>query len=208
VTDFPERLDRVSIYLDAVQDRVHRQVQIDARVIEVEINDEKASGIDWAVLAAQSSGAQTAAQRAAARPSLTGLRVTDVTKLLDLLGAQGKVSVVASPRVLTMNNEPSIVTTDAVTFSVTPQIASDAVVTLSLSPIVKSPTAVESDMLARVADGETLVISGFTRDREVRERKNVGISGGWFGRGTVVTRKRVELVILLTPKIVAGVATQ
>jgi type II secretory pathway component HofQ len=208
VTDFPERLDRVSIYLDAVQDRVHRQVQIDARVIEVEINDEKASGIDWAVLAAQSSGAQTAAQRAAARPSLTGLRVTDVTKLLDLLGAQGKVSVVASPRVLTMNNEPSIVTTDAVTFSVTPQIASDAVVTLSLSPIVKSPTVVESDMLARVADGETLVISGFTRDREVRERKNVGISGGWFGRGTVVTRKRVELVILLTPKIVAGVATQ
>ena len=36
----------------------------------------------------------------------------------------------------------------------------------------------------------------------------VGISGGWFGRGTVVTRRRVELVILLTPKIVAGVATQ
>ena len=63
-------------------------------------------------------------------------------------------------------------------------------------------------MIARVADGETLVISGFTRDREVRERKNVGVSGGWFGRGTVVTRRRIEIVILLTPKIVAGVATQ
>jgi len=33
VTDFPERLDRVAIYLDTVQDRVHRQVQIDARII-------------------------------------------------------------------------------------------------------------------------------------------------------------------------------
>ena len=63
-------------------------------------------------------------------------------------------------------------------------------------------------MLARVADGETLVISGFTRDRETRERKAVGITGGWFGRGTVVTRKRVELVILLTPRIVPGVAAQ
>jgi MSHA biogenesis protein MshL len=208
VTDFPERLDRVSIYLEAVQDRVHRQVQIDARVIEIEVNDEKASGVDWSVLATQLAGAQTPGQRAAPRPSLTGLRVTDVTKLLDLLAAQGKVSVVASPRVLTMNNEPSIVRTDAATFSVTPQIAADSVVTLSLSPIVKSPAAIESDMIARVADGETLVISGFTRDREVRERKNVGISGGWFGRGTVVTHKRVELVILLTPKIVAGVATQ
>ena len=47
VTDFPERLDRVAVYLDAVQDRVHRQVQIDARVIEVELNDEKAIGVDW-----------------------------------------------------------------------------------------------------------------------------------------------------------------
>ena len=81
-------------------------------------------------------------------------------------------------------------------------------VTLSLSPILKSPVSIDSDMLARVADGETLVLSGFTRDREVRERKTVGISGGWFGRGTVVTHKRVELVILLTPKIVTGVAVQ
>jgi type II secretory pathway component GspD/PulD (secretin) len=121
---------------------------------------------------------------------------------------QGTVSVLAAPRMLTLNNEPAIVRTDAATFSVTPQIGGDAIVTLSLSPIVKAPSAVESDMLARVADGETLVVSGFTRDREVRERKSLGAKGGWFGRGTVVTRKRVELVILLTPKIVPGVATQ
>ncbi len=208
VTDFPERLDRVSVYLDAVQDRVHRQVQIDARVIEVEPNDEKAAGVDWTVLAAQLSGIQTPAQRAAPRPSLTGLRVTDVAKLMSLLAAQGKVAVVANPRLLTLNNEPSIVRTDAVTFSVTPQIASDAIVTLSLSPIVKAPEVAEADMLARVADGETLVISGFTHDREVRERKTVGVTGGWFGRGTVITHKRVELIILLTPKIVSGVAAQ
>jgi len=208
VTDFPERLDRVSVYLDAVQDRVHRQVQIDARIIEVEPNDENAAGVDWTVLAAQLIGTQTPAQRAAPRPSLTGLRVTDVAKLMNLLAAQGKVAVVANPRLLTLNNEPSIVRTDAVTFSVTPQIASDAIVTLSLSPIVKAPAVAEADMLARVADGETLVISGFTHDREVRERKTVGVTGGWFGRGTVVTHKRVELIILLTPKIVSGVAAQ
>ena len=93
------------------------------------------------------------------------------------------------------------------TFSVTPQIAGDGLITVSLSPIVKTPL-VHSDLLARVADGETLVISGFTRDHETRERKAVGMSGGWFGRSTVVTRKRVELVILLTPKIVSGVLAQ
>ena len=45
-------------------------------------------------------------------------------------------------------------------------------------------------------------------DRETRERKSVGITGGWLGRATVVTRKRIELIILLTPKIVSGVAAQ
>jgi type II secretory pathway component GspD/PulD (secretin) len=63
-------------------------------------------------------------------------------------------------------------------------------------------------MLARVVDGETLVISGFTRERETRERKAVGITGGWFGRGTVVTRKRVEMVILLTPRIVTDITAR
>jgi type II secretory pathway component GspD/PulD (secretin) len=201
VTDFPERLDRVALYLETVHDRVHRQVQIDARVVEVELNDEKAPSLDWAGLAAQLMADQSPAERAAARPTLTGMRVIDVQKLLGLMAAQGKLLVMASPRLVTLNNEPAIVRTDAITISVTPQIAPDSAVMLSVSPIVKAPVVAESDMLARVADGETLVIPGFTRDREVRERRNLGISGGWFGRGTVVTRKRVEVVILLTPKI-------
>ncbi len=95
VTDFPERLDRVAVYLDAVQDRVQRQVQIDARVLEVELNDPAAQGIDWAALA------QAAAARApAARPAggaFVGLRVTDVAKFLAALAAQGKVSLARQP---------------------------------------------------------------------------------------------------------------
>jgi type II secretory pathway component GspD/PulD (secretin) len=207
VTDFPERLDRVSVYLDAVHDRVLRQVQIDARIIEVELNDEKATGVDWSAVVAGQVGDLLPGQRPAVRPSLTGLRVTDLTKLLASLAAQGRVSVISSPRLLTLNNEPAIVRTDALTLSVTPQISPEAV-TLSLSPILKAPSIAESDMIARMVDGETLAISGFTRDRETRERKSVGVTGGWLGRATVVTRKRIELIILLTPKIVAGVAAQ
>lgn len=208
-TDFPERLDRVAIYLDAVSDRLHRQVQIDARVIELEPNDANKAGLDWTALAAELNGAGTPAQRAAPRPSLTGLRVTDLPKLMELLAARGKVETLTSTRLLTLNNEPSIVRTDSVAFTVAPQIASEGVVTLSLSEIVKAPTLAEADMLARVADGETLVIAGFTHERDVEEHKTVGGRGaGWFGRGTVVTKKRVELIILLTPRIVAGVAAQ
>jgi type II secretory pathway component GspD/PulD (secretin) len=210
VTDFPERLDRVAIYLDAVQDRVHRQVQIDARVIEVEPNDANAPGVDWMVVAAQMVGGPPAAPSAAPRPSLTGLRVTDVPKLLAVLTAQGKITTLAVPRLLTLNNEPTLVSTDAVALSVTPQIAPDGVVTLSVSPIVKPPATGQADLIARVAGGETLVLSGFTRIREVREKKTVAntTGSGWFGRGTIVTQRRVEMVILLTPRLVTGVGVQ
>src|SRR5262245_57382169 len=154
VTDFPERLDRVGAYLDAVQDRVHRQAQIDARVVEVELNDEKAAGVDWTVLTAQFAGdAQPGAPRPPSRPSLTGMRITDVRPFLSLLEAQGKVTALASPRLLAMNNEPQILKSDAITLSVTAQISGDAQMTLSLSPIVTAPAMSEGDLLARVADG-------------------------------------------------------
>lgn len=187
VTDFPERLERVASYLDAVQDRVQRQVQIDARIVEVELKDENAQSLDWSAI---------------------GGRVTDLPRVMAALEAQGKVTVLANPRLLTVNNAPAIVRSDALTISVTPQIAPEAAIMLAVSPMLSSPASAESDTLARVADGETLVLQGFTRDRETKERKNVGIGGGWFGRGTVTTRKRVEIVILLTPHLVAGAETR
>lgn len=225
VTDFPERLERVAQYLDAIHDHVHRQVQIDARVIEVELNDVNAQSLDWAALA-QTAGQATGAA-GTARPAINGLRVADVPRFMSALAAQGVVAILASPRILVLNNEPALVrgaTTVApardgnpargpdVTLGVTPHIASDGVVMLSMSPIVTihpaadqegraGVTAVrEADTLARVADGETIVIAGLTRERESRERR-VGLTGGWFGRSTVVTKKRVELLILLTPRI-------
>jgi type II secretory pathway component GspD/PulD (secretin) len=152
------------------------------------------------------------------------------------LAEQGTVSLIADPQLLALNNEPAIVraTTESrpgerkdnerpalpvVTLSVTAQIGPDGVVMLSLSPIVAVRSSGqnagaaedqvhEADTLARVADGETIVVAGFGRRREVRERRNAGVKGGWFGRSTVVTNKRVELLILLTPKILSNVPSQ
>jgi type II secretory pathway component HofQ len=201
VTDFPERLDRIADYLDAVEGRVQRQVAFDARIVEVELKDSAATGVDWGLIAAGMSGGSTPTLVSPARRSLTGLRVTDLSRFMGLLGDQGKVATLQTNRIVTLNNEPAIVRSETLTLSVTPQITPDGVVMMSLTPLLKAPAIAEADTLARVADGETLVISGFTRNREVRERTNLGQRGGWFGRGTVVTQKRVELLILLTPKI-------
>ena len=232
VTDFPEQLDRVGVYLDAVMDRAHRQVQIDARVLEVELHDEHARSLDWGALTqtiAPSAGSS------AARLAMTGLRITDMGRFMSALEAQGAVSLIANPRIQVVNNEPAIVRASSqppdtesgasargalgsFTLSVTPQIAPGGIIMLSLSPMLKldSPagggdrtvSTREADTLARVADGETIVLSGFGHQRETAERRVAGTSGGWFGRSTVTTRKHVELLILLTPKILAAAGGQ
>lgn len=200
VTDFPERIDRVARYIEAVTDRLHRQVQIDARVLEIELDADHASGLDWTPLS----------------------RIRDSAKLLAALATQGKVSVLANPRLLALNNEPAIVRAvtasgggkdprqiENVTISVTAHIAEDGGVILSVTPMVSSEGRVpgesatrEAQTLARLADGESIVFGGFPRARESRERRYAGAKGGWFGRSTVSTKQRIELVVLLTPRIV------
>lgn len=223
VTDFPERLESVAQYLDAVQERVHRQVQIDASIIEVELTDRGEGGtpsLDWAALSLAGGAANNPP---GARPLANGLRVSDAPRFLAALARQGKVTVLAQPRLLALNNEPAVVRgarkepgdEEEITLSVTAQGA-DGIVMLSLSPIVSmresdaankdavsTTTIREADTLARVRDGETIVLAGFARNRSTQARGNGGTRGGWFGRTTVVTKKRVELLILLTPRIVS-----
>jgi MSHA biogenesis protein MshL len=224
VVDFPERLDRIGVYLDAVHDRVQRQVRIDVKVVEVELNDANGA-IDWIALAG-------AAAVAGPSRSTTGLRIADVPRLLAQLAREGIVSTLADPRILVLNNEPAIVRAgsrrivspprppndpgleDEVALSVTPHIAPDGIVMLSLSPILTrsftdaakkdGETIVAADTLARVADGETIALAGFVTDRYI-----AGSAPDPRSRNRqvpVMTKKRTELLILLTPKVLNSAA--
>ena len=109
VTDLPDRIEKVGFYLDAVQTRVQRQVQIQALVIEVGLRDEFASGVDWPALL-RDMGASAGAEAA---PTPIGgvpldLRVSNVDDLLRALSNQGTVTVVSNPRVVAMNSEPVV----------------------------------------------------------------------------------------------------
>ena len=103
VTDYPDRLDRVGLYVEAVEQRVTRQVQIRALVVEVTLKPEFAAGLDWRALRA------SLGQQAEASPGGRTLWVdlADPSALIAALGAQGAVNVLARPQVVAMNNEPA-----------------------------------------------------------------------------------------------------
>jgi len=97
-------------------------------VIEVELNDEFSSGIDWTLLLRRAGGSVSLAQEVrpsgGSRPFTAVLNIKDFPGLLTALGAQGRANVMATPHVNALNNEPAImrVGTQDVFFRTTSQV--------------------------------------------------------------------------------------
>jgi MSHA biogenesis protein MshL len=110
VVDYAGRLDRVGLYLEAVQTRVNRQVQISARVIEVTLAARFAAGIDWGLVLERAGDAVVLTQRLAPAGGMVtmGLDIRDFGAFITALASQGTVNVLSSPRVVAMNNEPAV----------------------------------------------------------------------------------------------------
>jgi MSHA biogenesis protein MshL len=253
-TDFPDRLDQIQLYLDAVQNRAMRQVQIQAMVIEVLLNDEFAAGLNWNRVVERAGDSISVTQNAAptaGRTMTARLNIKDFKGLLSALESQGTVNVLASPTVNALNNEPAVMRvgtqdvffkttaqTDAVTgrtvhttephaitegvvLSVTPQIASDGMINMSIAPSLTERTGQatsrfgdtapilsvrEADTLVRVHDNETIVIAGLMDERVRPEARKVPLLGdlpgvGKMFRGERTSRRKTDLIILLTPTI-------
>lgn len=128
VTDYPEVLEKIAIYLETYETRTLRQVHIMAKVIEVEMREEFSAGIDWATVFRSAGNTVAVTQQLA--PTRTGsaftmgVNIRDFKGLLEAFASQGKVNVMASPYVMAMNNEPAMmrVGTQDVFFVTTSQV--------------------------------------------------------------------------------------
>ncbi len=118
VTDYPSRLREVEKFLARVEETVQRQVFIEAKIVEVSLNDNFQLGVDWRLI----PNIMNMGVGGFVRQSLTGttnfpatnaiqvgVANTDFNALVDALSTQGKVEVLSSPRVSTLNNQKAIV---------------------------------------------------------------------------------------------------
>lgn len=146
VRAMPGELRDVAAYLDSAQGTMQRQVILEAKVIEVELNDQFLSGIDWAAitsdrrLAVATSGVVNGSSSAASITSdgnvqvESGLDITDVAfaslfavgsssstfgALITLLNTQGDAQILSSPRVSTVNNQKAVIKVGTDEFFVT-----------------------------------------------------------------------------------------
>lgn len=132
----PSEMRIIEEYLEESQSILHRQVILEARILEVTLNDGFQSGINWASLS--NSNGENALFSLGSGNSATGsswgltsttippisgsdisssyngtftfgLFTQDFTTFIDLLKSQGDVQVLSSPRVSTVNNQKAVI---------------------------------------------------------------------------------------------------
>jgi len=107
--------EQVQSYLDRVLGNAHRQVLIEATVVEVTLNDDYQSGIDFSVLAEDSGVDAVQNLNRLTEPSAflfnfleqqSAIGTVDIT--VEFLQEFGEVKVLSSPKILALNNQTAI----------------------------------------------------------------------------------------------------
>jgi type II secretory pathway component GspD/PulD (secretin) len=230
---------------------------IQARIIEVTLSDEYQMGIDWSAIAKGDSlrGTFTQILSPATNIFQVGISDSDFSLLMAAMSRQGKIDILSSPKVSTLNNQPAVIKvateevywerefaytagvggqtqgfsrprwiTVGILLKVTPQIGPNGWITLDIHPSVTEKVGEsvspegdvapilavrETNTVARIRDGQTIVIAGLLQKRETTVVTSVPFLGkipllGALFRKTVKEKRKTELVIMFTPTIVVG----
>ncbi|MDR2033615.1 MAG: pilus (MSHA type) biogenesis protein MshL [Helicobacteraceae bacterium] len=126
VTGTRRQIDRVSEYLDKLLTSLKKQVLIDVQIYEVLLEDENTSGIDWSALSinfGDSSGGGTVGnyhyndawtQHTSDRTVDKGFIFSggvrfNAAGMFNFLKTQGETRSLSNPKVLAMNNQPTLI---------------------------------------------------------------------------------------------------
>ncbi len=128
-------LELVEDYLRRTELIMQRQVILEAKILEIALNEGYQQGINWSDIQSASSitasdglpedfTAQALAGQVIQTSDIGGLfsasvRAGDFTGLIELLGRQGNVQILSSPRISTVNNQKAVIKVGTDEFFVT-----------------------------------------------------------------------------------------
>tara|TARA_B100000686_G_scaffold353184_1_gene457785 strand:+ start:2535 stop:4352 length:1818 start_codon:yes stop_codon:yes gene_type:complete len=115
VRNYPEILMKVADYLEAVEGSSQRQVFIQAKILEVILNEDYSLGIDWSAISPITLTHESPAGIADGVPlresmGLTyGLSNASLRAVTNALTEQGQVNILSSPKIVTLNNQRAVI---------------------------------------------------------------------------------------------------
>lgn len=120
VRGLPEEINAVKKFINDTETHLHRQVIIEAKIMEVTLNDDYQQGVHWQeVLGSigdtnftfQTNGSITGNPISSAIGGATSLSFSgpDFSGVIELLQTQGNVQVLSSPRITATNNQKAVI---------------------------------------------------------------------------------------------------
>lgn len=146
VRAMPKEIRAVKAFLDVSEEIIQRQVILEARIIEVALDDGYQQGINWGQILANSgstdfqfsnSAGSIGNSISAALGNVTSLSFInkDFSGVLSLLSTQGNVQVLSSPRVTAINNQKAVIKVGDDEYFVT-DVSSQSTISSSTTSVV------------------------------------------------------------------------
>ncbi len=135
VTGTDRQINRVARYIHSLSKQIKQEVLIDVRILTVQFDNSRTTGVDWSQLYSLQNftvnslrmsqknmaswtfdaiqGITDASYAEGTSPTTAGLvQVTgkaQIQEVIKFLGTQGDVKSISSPRVMTLNNQPALI---------------------------------------------------------------------------------------------------
>ncbi|PIE20537.1 MAG: pilus (MSHA type) biogenesis protein MshL [Neptuniibacter caesariensis] len=194
VRALPSELATVREYLAQAELILHRQVVIEAKILEVTLNNGFQAGVNWSILGEPGDGnavAFTQSSVGLTNPDLIGgifkadLSIGDFSAVIELLGSQGDVQVLSSPRVSTVNNQKAVIKVGADEFFVTKveNTTTTGTSTTSSPSIELTPffSGIALDVTPQISDAGDIVLHIHpTVSEVVDQQKQISVGTGNF----------------------------
>ncbi|MFQ3190953.1 MAG: MSHA biogenesis protein MshL [Paraglaciecola sp.] len=146
VRAMPKEIRAVKAFLEVSEEIIQRQVILEARIIEVALDDGYQQGINWGQILANSGSTDFQFSNtsgaignsiSAALGNVTSLSFInkDFSGVLSLLSTQGNVQVLSSPRVTAINNQKAVIKVGDDEYFVT-DVSSQSTISSSTTSVV------------------------------------------------------------------------
>ncbi len=194
VRAMPDELRSVKNYLQQAELIMQRQVILEAKVLEVTLKEGFEQGIQWSNISSFGNGKDangnpdkygTSSLDAAEIVSETiggvfsaALQINDFSAVIQLLGVQGNVQVLSSPRISTVNNQKAVIKVGSDEFFVTDIDIDDSTgnttdrrsTDIELTPFF---SGISLDVTPQISDDGTIILHVHPSISEVEDQEKI-----------------------------------
>ncbi|MEW6501930.1 MAG: pilus (MSHA type) biogenesis protein MshL [Thermodesulfobacteriota bacterium] len=193
-------VDKIATYLDNLKKELYRQISIEAKIVEVTIDDTNTRGIDWTSFlsgkglsmtlfggTATTNGIIYDPDRANRARGVTEVSVTGnpFAIALDFLDTQGPSTVLANPKLSVMNGQPALISAgDSIKYidKIETTISDSGIPSYTVTTATLM-SGLGMSVLATIMDNDEIILSltPVTSKLENNEVEYITVGGGTVG---------------------------